>query len=608
MIKRILRFTIITVCFAMLVLVTGISSAYGGESREWRIDDDKFAEITGKTTTEIDGLTMYPGIRRYSSLKLFKGTKYYNYLYMDISTSNNYNAISFHLNGPSDIYIVGKSDNEAVYRRLEFYFPVTKSYQYLSLGPANGYKLEYRGEATNVYISAIDEDVRIYDIGVEDYIESEHTELDEGESYSWDFSGVPGGTTYTSNTDFNGLVANASEDKPVISYSGESTDSGYRFYHGIDLEGTGSRYYRSLAFDAAKNSDIYITARSSNYGTNAVVRNLYVTNKYECDIEDLDGVLTDSKFSVSGVTATYRIRYRGNGEKIYIKSEDGGIRIDKIDVVANSDKTIDDHKWIFSNYSELTAGSYLYNKTINGLTITSTSNRPAIAAATTEEGYTKAIRMSSSHFGNGSTISFDISDSSGSSSAVSINSGRTIRVVAKGSDKFTRLILGNKYGYVIGSYNMTADVKEYVFNYNGGYDKLYLFTYAGDGYNISSEIYSISTSDLSSEEPKIIESYFSRGVKYKYNFTVENISNPKDYYYTIKYDSSKLALMNIGKDYNNSNVITDNDIQVISNTSGKIEFRILNLDESDWSGIITSAVFNCIAAGKGSIEFSVVRG
>lgn len=600
--------------FVIMVLVLGVFAVgVHAETREWKIDDSKFENISGKTTNVIDGLTIYPGIYRFNSLKLFKGTKYYNYLYMDVSNNRNRNSVSFYLNGDSNIYIIGRSDGQDTdKRRVAFYFEETGETQYITMGPAKGYKLEYRGEATNVYINAVDDDVRIYDIAVEDYVESEYEELDEGENRIFSMSGEYREVEYTSEVKIgNGFYIHATPEKSVTVFVGNNTETGYRFNNGLELDGAGTRTYRSISFDVPRNSDIYITARASNNtGTSTVIRNLYITDKYECDIEDAYGILKDSKLGINGITTTYRIGYRGSGERIYIKSEDNGIRINRINIVRHSDKIINDSKWVFGNYDELTEGSYLYDKTINGLQIKSNSTRPASVAASTEDGYTKAIKMTSSFYYEASKIIFDISNSTGGSMSTEENANRKIRVVAKANDQYnqTRLILGNDNGYVFGDYLLTDELKEYVFNYDGGYDKLYLFTYSGNGVHRNSEIYSISTSDEVNGKPIEINYNYTNGNTYKYNFNVENIENPSDYYYVINYDSSKLTLMNIGMDYNNSNVITDSNVQVISNTAGEIKFRILNLNEDNWSGIITSAVFKATATGNGTIKFSAVRG
>lgn len=585
-------------------------SVCAGTVREWNIDDAKFPDIgLIKTDTVIDGLTLHNGVSVQESLKLFKGTKLNRYLYMDVSSDINSDSISFHLNGASDIYIVGRSDGETS-RKTEFYFTVDGSKDYLYLKEPKGYKLEYRGAETDVYIHCVQEDIRIYGIAVEDYVDSEHTELDAGDSYYWDFEGVSGTETYTVQTEFTAtndtskkLTLNATTSKPINAYLGKTTDSGYRFYQGLDLNGTGSRDYRSLAFYVPKNADIYITARCSSGN-----KKLYVTNKYECTLEDYDGVLNDSMLTLNSRTKTYRIRYRGNGEKIYLKSEDDAIRIYKIEVAGSSDKVVDENKWVFDDYNELTIGSYLYNKSIDNLLIKSNSTRPATVAASSVDDFSKAVKMTSSHFEEASKIIFEVSDSSDKTSTTGIRSNRKIRVKAKCSNLGVNLILGNQYGYVYGSYWLTTDLKEYTFNYDGGNETLYLFTNVPNTSHNTSEIYSISTSDLKMGEPVSANYYCTAGRVYKFNYVVENIPNISDYYFLIKYDSTKLNLMNIGKDYNNSNVITDSNIQVISNTPGEIRFRVLNLNEENWSGLVTSAVFSANVSGTSAITFSVARG
>lgn len=250
----------------------------------------------------------------------------------------------------------------------------------------------------------------------------------------------------------------------------------------------------------------------------------------------------------------------------------------------------------------------MYNKTIDTLQIKSNSIIPAKVAASSVDGFSKAVKMTSSHFDEASKIIFEISDSSDKTSASGIHSNRIIRVKAKSDNDRVNLILGNKYGYVYGSYMLTKDLKEYTFNYDGCNETLYLFTNMTDSAHRESEIYSISTSDLKMGEPVSANYYCTAGKIYKFNYAVEHIPSTEGYYYSIKYDSTKLSLMNIGKNYNNGNTITDSNIQVISNTPGEIKFRVLNLSEDDWSGLVTSAVFSATTTGSSTLTFSVVRG
>lgn len=583
-------------CITILFSIIESVCVFAG-TREWKFDDKSFSilQSTGVLSekAEINGLTIYPGVNMSNSLKIIKGARFNNYLSLDKSEDKSQESVSFYLNGASDIYIIGKSDNENELRNIRFYFETPGITKYIALGKANGYKFEYRGSATKVYINSVDDDVRIYTIAAVDYVESEHTELAANETYYWDFSGISGGTNYTSNTSINGLDVFATEEKPISVYSGVTTDSGYRFYYGLDLKGSGSQDYRTLAFNVPRNSEIYITARISNYGNENNTRNLYVTNKYCCDIKDYYNVLSDSKLTIGGTTKTYKVKYTGDGEKLFIRAESGGIRIQKIQVVGNSNfsTVADDHTWIFDNYNNTISNGNIYNTTIDGLTIKSNISRPATYVESTSSEYSKAIRLTSSFYDDASKICFNICDSSNDSDGWSLNGNRKIRVVAKGASSSTKLILGNKYGYCVGWYYLSEEPKEYVFDYKGGYDELILFTNEVNSGHRLSEIYSISTTDYTYGEPVKLNVYHVKDSIYKYNFTVDNIPNTKNYIYTIKYDGNKNILMNVGKDYNNSNTITDNNIEVISNLPGEIKFRLKNTDEAKWSGIITFATF-----------------
>lgn len=585
-------------------------TSYAGVVHEWNMEDAAFANVSKITEdTEIDGLTLHNGISMRESVKLFKGTKLSRYLYLYHSTDINKYSVSFHINGNCTIYILGRSDGVDA-RKTDFYFAKSGSTKSLYIGDPTGYKLEYDGDyATDVYINSVQDDIRIYSIAVVEYGD-EYEALEEGTSYYWDFTNANASGPYTVQTDLAAtndatrfLTINATSEKDVESYSGETTDSGYRFYRGLSLKGTGSKYYRSVAFDVPKNSDIYITARCSSYTTN-----LYVTNRYECDIEDYDGILQESKIPLSDKTQTYRIRYRGDGERIYLKSEFSAVRLYKIEVASPSNKIINDQSCVFGEYDDLVVGKVLYNTSVDNIQIMSNSSRTASVVAGTEANYNKAINLKSSYFNEASKIIFEVSDSSGHDTTAVNRAERVIRIKAKGDNTNTRLILGNEYGYVYGCYTLESGLKEYVFNYNGGYEKLYLFTHALDSSHNNTEIYSISTSDLQIGGPITYSQNYTAGLTYKFNFTVDNLPNTEEYYYSIKYDDSKLSLLNIGKDYNNSNIITDSNIQIISNKPGEIKFRVLNLNDNNWSGLLSSAVFSAKTSGNSVIKFTTIRG
>ena len=58
---------------------------------------------------------------------MFKGVKLTNYVIMEGVGSSDSNSIGFNVNGPSKIYVLGKSNNEDVTRRLAVYSQNSKT-------------------------------------------------------------------------------------------------------------------------------------------------------------------------------------------------------------------------------------------------------------------------------------------------------------------------------------------------------------------------------------------------------------------------------------------------------------------------------------------------
>ena len=339
------------------------------------------------------------------------------------------------------------------------------------ISASNGYRYSYEGGAGEIYLYSVDNSVRIYEIAVEDYNEDDWCPIDSYENTVWDFEDlVEQGTitshiTYTEN--YNTMDVYASSEKPVrVIKNTSTTKDGYRYFQVLNLDGTGSDTYRTLAFNVHMESTIYITAKAES-GTE-----LYITNKYACPLDtDLGGDI----LNLTSEYVTYKINYNGYGEKVYIRSKDNNIRIAQIAVTAHDLYGADEHDFNPSNEEQLTIGEVITDKSVNGYHILSVESRPATVVATTEAGYTKALELTSGeHMKNMARISFEIGDSRGTSNT---NPKRAIRIKAKANTTGLNLVLGNEYGYIIDIKPMSTTLDEYIFDYSDYKDKLYLFAF-----------------------------------------------------------------------------------------------------------------------------------
>ena len=576
-----------------------------GGDIQWKFDDSEFNQIKNSIVKDksIKGLYINGSIGFYDSNKRIKGTTFYNYALMVKTNDYKNRSLSFYVNGPSKIYVIGKSNTENITRRIAVYSEATGKTGYISMSSPNGYSYSYDGEAGYMYLYSVDDNIRIYSVAVEEYDEDDWYTLDDGDQKKWDFSnlyttvvGETGSSRITENMEYKGMYLYADANNYMAAIKNESTSAnGYRYYYGLDLEGSGSDSYRTIAFDVNPQSDLYITARTSGAATGE----LYLTNKYGCD---LDTDINKESLTISSDIVTYKIHYNGYGERVYLRSEDSGIRIMNIVVDSFNEYGADEHDLNPSNVDDLSVGSTITNKVIGDYSILGIEAKPVQIVASTETGYTKAIRlMSAEYFERCGKISFNIGDSRGTKNS---NPVRKIRVKAKSTVNGSLLVLADKYGYVVGSQSLSTSLNEYVFDYSGDGSKFYLFVYYGGSQSFV-DIYNISKTDVNYyADSTSINVNVKSGQTYRYLFNVENAPVSNTYRYTIEYDPSKLKYVHIGKDNNFSSEITDISISGVSVYNGKITFRVVQPAQKDWSGIATSVVFEGIEDGNCTIKFS----
>ncbi len=575
-----------------------------GADIQWKFDDSEFNQIKNSTVTDkaIKGLHINGSIGFSDSNKRIKGTTFYNYALM--TKTNNYKnkSLSFYVNGPSKIYVVGKSNSENITRRIAVYSDSTKETEYINMSSPNGYSYSYDGGAGYIYLYSVDDNIRIYSVAVEGYDEDDWYPLDDGDQIEWDFSDLytnitsaTGLARITENIEYNGMYLYADTNNYMVAVKNESTSkNGYRYYYGLDLEGSGSDSYRTIAFDVKPESDLYITARTSAAATGE----LYLTNKYGCD---LDTDINKESLTISSNIETYKIHYNGYGERVYLRSKDSGIRIMNIVVDSFNEYGADEHSLNPSNIDDLAVGSTITNKAINDYRILGIEEKPAQIIASTETEYTKAIRlMSAEHFERCGKISFTIGDSRGTKSS---NPVRKIRVKAKSTVNGSLLVLADKYGYVIGTKTLSTSLNEYVFDYTDDESKLYLFSY-NRGSQSFVDIYSISKTDVNyyTDDSTITLSMDDNGCG-NCILSVNNIPDLSRYTFKILFDKTELSYagFDITPKLNNTAIVSD--IASVSNSTGCVTIMFNKADKMNWSGILGMVKFNFV----GDTEESEVK-
>ncbi len=569
-----------------------------GTDRQWKFDDNEFDQVKNSTAEDknIKGLNINGNIGFYNSNKRIKGTTFYNYALMTKTNDYKNKSLSFYVNGPSKIYVIGKSNSENITRRIAVYSDNTKETGYINISSPNGYSYSYDGEAGYIYLYSVDDNIRIYSVAVEGYDEDDWYPLDDGDQKEWDFSDLYTNVTSTTglariteNIECNGMYLYADTNNYMIAIHNESTSgNGYRYHYGLDLEGSGSDSYRTIAFDVNPESDLYITARTSGSASGE----LYLTNRYGCD---LDTDINKESLTISSDIVTYKVHYNGYGERVYLRSKDNGIRIINIVVDSFNEYGADEHSLDPSNIDDLTIGSTITNKTIDDYNILGIEGKPAQITASTEAGYTKAIRlMSAEYFERCGRISFNIGDSSGTNNS---NPARKIRVKAKSTANGALLILADKYGYVIGSKALSTNLNEYVFDYSGDKSKLYLFTY-NRGSQSFTDIYNISKTDINYyTEDKTITLSMDDNDQGNCILSVNNIPDLSRYTFKILYDKTELSYAGFDttEKLNNAAIVSDS-AYVSNNTYGQsyVSIRFSDADKTNWSGILGTVKFDFV--------------
>lgn len=565
-------------------------------NREWYFGSSEFQELSNPLTEdkEFNGLTLSAGIGFRNKQKVVKGKTYTGNLDLKITRNSIPNYMNIELDGPSNVYFIAQTNAAGYSRRLSIENKSTNETGYIEVNEAKGYCYKYRGSKnTTLQIKSIDETIRIYAIMVENYDECKYEYLDDYSDRLWNFQNITSGATITSTIDLNkGLKIIATENKSVnYVINNASNENGFKYVNAIDLLGVGNEEYRSLAIDVESNSNIYITARDlSNSG-----RQMIITDKYGCDLDIKDNL---QMVSLSDVCKTYKFSYFGEADTLYIHSLSDSIRIYQVAVTDYENKVVNETNCRFDDL-EYPIGTNLAGKTIGEMSFEGGSAGISMCSST-DVNYSKAVRIYGNKFDNAGKIKLNIASSLGLSNNTP---ERKIRIKAKANYNGGKIVLANKYGYVYGSFDLSTNMSEYVVDYNGENETMYLFITSG-----IVEIYSISTTDVNyNADVKTISVNVKTGQTYRYLFNVENAPASDVFIYTIEYDPTKLKYIHIGKDNNFNGVVSDSSISDVKFSSGKITFRVVDPQSKDWSGIVTSVVFEGLADGISEIKFSATK-
>ncbi len=593
----------------LLFCAISVSIAAASE-RTWCFMDDEFADIeygTLESDVTVDGLTISKNMKMVKVSKNVRNVEFTKaiYTYVSGNTSNGY--IKFYVNGDTDIHVLACDETEygtsyGIY--LWMYSEASGESTGLTIKELNDYVYEYRGDAGYIYLYSNDvsDYLRLFRISAKDYDESEYESLEDGEKIEWDFddySSLKG--SIAENTEIDGLNVYATDTYPVeIGSSSIYSEYGNTGMYYVNLMGSGQYDSRFISFAVPENSDIYVTARSSDGESERqlIVRNTYF-GKPDTNLEEMDfsmSKLLDTYVNVTGDLDTYKISYYGSGEDFVLNSADSGIRIYKITIVPRIDTVISKKEWNISTNSNFAVGSYS-DTTVDGLYMYN-----AAVEECSIDDYSKRIYMKSGLYtgGKATKLKFNVSDSSGERGS---RTERTISVTANTNTEGTIMALVNAEDYLIGCVELSTDITEYQFTYNGTYDEICVYTYyPHNAQTAYSYIYKLDNgkSDITGPDDTERTVSVTKGQEYQYYFVANNISTD-GFTYKITYNADALNVKYVGYG-NGSDDYSTEGLNIIENSDGIIEYTI-DKSYDNWSGVTVSVIFEAKSTGNTTIGY-----
>lgn len=587
-----------------IIGAANVSAATGNE-RTWCFTNDEFSEIKhGYITTDItiNGITLSKDLFMNYSMRKIRNVEFNKSIYTPEGGSNTSGYIKLYVDGNTDIHILGASKSTSEDRYLTIYREADKKTDKILLSLIDDYKYEYRGGAGYVYLYTQGDGVRIFGISAKNYVASEYAPMGEDEKKEWDFDNYKNYSgTITNKIELDGLKVYATSEYPIeIKNSMIYGPYGDVKHIYVNLKGRGMYDSRYISFPVPKNSDVYVTARSGDgtSGRKLLLRNTHFgvpnTNLPMAKFDDTYS--EDAYIDVNGELNTYKINYYGDGEDFVLNSLDSGIRIYKIMVVPRVNKVVESKVWDISNNSKFTVGTYA-DAVIDGLTVNN-----AVIEQCNISGYTKRIHIMGDPYDSADKVKFNISDSSGSRGS---NVKRTISITANTDSLGIMLVLVNSEGYLIGCADLSTEIKVYDFDYTGTYDEISVYTYyPANGLSGNSYLYSLNNGIAENAGPDDTTRTISvtKGQKYQYYFTAENVS-PDKFTYKISYNPAALTVKYIGYG-DGSNNYSKNELNIINNntSTGEITYTI-DKDYEKWSGVTVSVIFEAKSTGNTTINY-----
>lgn len=408
-------------------------------------------------------------------------------------------SLIFDVNGPSYIYLTGKSGSEypkTVYLESMYGDNYSSS---ATISTHNTIKFDYNSQSADTLCLYMKPgNLHIYSIS----IVPKDTSIAETVE-TWDFSD----SAYQSmghileNTVINGITFT----KGINPLNLSDIEDGFKYNGSIDFNGAGGRDYNSLSFIAKANSDIYITARNGDNDNETLY--MKVANAYGDTNSGLDIINgnSDDTISIIKTARTYRIRNTGPTQRILLFSLYDAMRVYKISVVPIDDTYFTINKeWnfsnsAFSNYGNITGTveypEYPYNNEPK-IRFEGTYSNPVrfVNKSTTYNGvtYSRAIKFANCRMDNTERcrISFEVPDSE--------TTPTKIAIIANGNNSQTgKLLVVNAYGEIIGRFDTNTTTNKYIATYTGGADRLYILAPTGSSSN-EINIFDVAVSNTNS--------------------------------------------------------------------------------------------------------------
>lgn len=608
--------TFLGVLVVLLLFGTVFASAGTNNERIWDFDDQIFSSVWTsfyiEKDTEVNGLTLGNGLEKNQSKRKMRNLWHNMSVYTPEGGSKTKGFLKFYVSGNTDIHITGASKDNNNARKLTIYSEADGSSSYIDMKDYDDYKYEYRGKAGYIYLYTEGSGVRIFGVAAKNYDPAEYAPMAENEKREWDFKDYYRSDFIKSNTVMDGLTVAATENKNVEMGMNYNKKTVYgKLYDGfLNLKGTGNADSRYISFSVPENSDIYITARSSD---GASERYLIARNKYygitdtDMEKEVIDKIVNgygdendyNTFLRVNGEINTYKISYYGKGDEFYLYSYDSGIKLYNITIVPRINKTTANKVWDISGNGSFAVGSYNDTK-IDSLRLCNVNVEQCNIG-----GYNKRLSIRSGIQNDAKGIKFNVSDSSQTRGQ---RVKRTITIKASGESDGAQLILVNSENYLIGMAKVSKDIGEYKFEYTGSYDELCIYGYYNE--NVSSMrlyIYSLDNGVISANSgPEDTEKTISvvKGQKYRYFLTCNNIKDISALKYKINYNDSAISIKKLGENptvYYDNGLYYDSCIKEVLNENGVLTFKMNNANKN-WSGILCPIEFEAKSTGNTTIR------